>query len=147
MYLSFNTSKGKSMIRATHSGGPNFEILTKFFCHLAWKMKKIFFSGNHLRMSWNGEKSKNFFLTSRTLFRSFYTQINGSPAFFWVWNDHFWVSSNLTRSHTVNLFNRVRKYSSTPSPDYKNLKISLKKTFFAPGGQNMQLNWFSVKDS
>ena len=58
LYLPFFASRGKNMIRATHSGDPYFEILTKFFGHLTWKMKKYFFSGNHLRMSWNGEKCK-----------------------------------------------------------------------------------------
>ena len=119
----------------------------KFLAILPKKWKKYFFLGIISECHEMARNAKNFFLTSRTLFRSFYTQINGSRAFFWVWNDHFWVSSNLTRSHAVNLFIRIRKYSSTPSPDYKNLKISLKKTFFAPGGQNMQLNWFSVIDS
>ena len=50
------------MIRATHSGGPNFEILTKFFLSFGLKNgKNIFFwESSQNVMKWR-EMQKNFF--------------------------------------------------------------------------------------
>ena len=84
LYLPVFASRGKNIIKATHSGDPYFE----FFWPFDPKNEKIFFSRNHLRMSWNGEKCKKNFLTSRTLFRSFYTPKNGSSTSIWVSKDY-----------------------------------------------------------
>ena len=49
-----------------------FKILAKFLDHLNWKTKKKI-SGNHLRMSWNGEKCKKNFLEIFKILLSFWT--------------------------------------------------------------------------
>ena len=96
-----------------------FKILAKFLDHLNWKTRKKI-SGNHLRMSWNGEKCKKNFWKFDSL--SVFTSCQVVIKNFWLQKFKFLDHLNW-KTKKKNFGNHLRMSWNGEKCKKKNLEI------------------------